>query len=395
MFKHRRRPVSDRDLVQVLPRVRRVARSLAADDAEDVVQETLLRLLASRDRLDSEGLQRYAEVTARNVALSERREQLRERQLREQSAHHLPVATAEQDPFEVAVRGLEYAAVVSALHEFPPAHRELLLANVLDGQSPAVLASTYGGSPQSVSSRLQRTRARLRVLVLLRTCGTELPTRRCLLVLQALSAADRRRQRELGAARHVLACAACAELAPALIERDRRLLGLAPWALAGLSVRRLLPSRSTVARTAHKTVATGVTAVALVALAGDRPPPAPAPPHTTVTATGLGTVHFASGQAALDPAARRTIEVTAARLQTMPGVRVQVTGYSDSTADAATNAVLSQRRADSVAALLRELVGAALPVATASAGEGGAVASNESAGGRAANRRAVIEVVSR
>ncbi|HEY0127257.1 MAG TPA: anti-sigma regulatory factor, partial [Blastococcus sp.] len=63
--------------------------------------------------------------------------------------------------------------------------------------------------------------ARLRVEYLLAMTGQEPPTDRCRPVLLALSSGDRRRQREVDAARHLLECDFCAQTSGPLVDRAR------------------------------------------------------------------------------------------------------------------------------------------------------------------------------
>jgi anti-sigma regulatory factor (Ser/Thr protein kinase) len=73
-----------------------------------------------------------------------------------------------------------------------------------------------------VAAQLNRTRARLRVEYLLALEHSEPPSDRCRPVLFAISSGDRRRQREVGAARHLLECQLCARLSPPLTERGQQ-----------------------------------------------------------------------------------------------------------------------------------------------------------------------------
>jgi anti-sigma regulatory factor (Ser/Thr protein kinase) len=72
-----------------------------------------------------------------------------------------------------------------------------------------------------VAAQLNRTRARLRVEYLLVSERVEPPTERCRPVLLAISSGDRRRQREVDAARHLLECDLCARLSGPLVGRGR------------------------------------------------------------------------------------------------------------------------------------------------------------------------------
>ena len=79
-----------------------------------------------------------------------------------------------------------------------------------------------GSTAGAVAAQLNRTRARLRVEYLLALEQTEPPTDRCRPVLLALSGGDRRRQREVDAARHLLDCDLCARLSEPLTGRGQQ-----------------------------------------------------------------------------------------------------------------------------------------------------------------------------
>ena len=76
----------------------------------------------------------------------------------------------------------------------------------MSGQDTRSLATELNSSAGAVAAQLNRTRARLRVEYLLALYDAEPPTDRCRAVLYALSGGDRRRQREVDAARHLLEC---------------------------------------------------------------------------------------------------------------------------------------------------------------------------------------------
>ena len=101
---------------------------------------------------------------------------------------------------------------------------------------------------------------------------------------------------------------------------------------------------------------------------------------------------FGSGQSRLTTSAAASVRALAAYLQAAPTGGVLVQGHTDSQGGAEANLALSQRRAEAV----REaLVGAGLPPARVEAQGSGhtrPVASNDSAQGRARNRRVEIIV---
>ena len=94
--------------------------------------------------------------------------------------------------------------VGAALARLSPAEREVLLAHEVDGTGTAELAASRNTSPGAIAAQLNRTRAKLRVEYLLADGAVTVPTDQCRPVLFALSAGDRRRQRELDTAGHLL-----------------------------------------------------------------------------------------------------------------------------------------------------------------------------------------------
>lgn len=101
---------------------------------------------------------------------------------------------------------------------------------------------------------------------------------------------------------------------------------------------------------------------------------------------------FATDSATLRGDLRSDLGAIAANLQRYPDSLVVVTGHTDSTGSSAYNQTLSERRADSVASVL---VSSGVPVrrvVARGAGQTQPVASNDSAVGRAQNRRVVITI---
>ncbi len=102
---------------------------------------------------------------------------------------------------------------------------------------------------------------------------------------------------------------------------------------------------------------------------------------------------FATDSAALQPALTSDIKTVAASLLKYPSSRIEVIGHTDNTGSAAYNQDLSQRRAVSVANVLRE---SGVPNGRLTAygrGEDQPIASNATVEGRAKNRR--VEIIIR
>lgn len=102
---------------------------------------------------------------------------------------------------------------------------------------------------------------------------------------------------------------------------------------------------------------------------------------------------FATDSANLRPDLRSDLRSIATNLQRYPDSAIIVTGHTDSTGSMAYNQNLSERRADSVAAVLIESGVSSRRVVARGAGQTQPVASNDTAAGRAQNRR--VEIVIR
>ncbi|GAC1332407.1 MAG: hypothetical protein NVSMB13_21070 [Mycobacteriales bacterium] len=280
--------VGERSAIRaVVDPLRRVVASRVADPGlvEDVVQETLTRLLDRGKRLDDESVLPYAIVTARNIVASHARAE----QVWRRNAPRLIDLTAAADPEQEALRREEERALAVALRALAPDDRRTLVDHEVHGADTAVLASHSESTPGAVAARLARTRAALRVDYLVALRRTTPPTAQCRPVLLALSAGDRRRQRALDAGGHLLACTTCAELSEPLLARRRALAGVfwLPLAALGRGIRHSHPAQVGVAVTTVAVVAAVAAAAPAERPAPAAPPPvvaapAPAPPYLTV-----------------------------------------------------------------------------------------------------------------
>jgi serine/threonine-protein kinase RsbT len=208
---------TDDEIVELVPVVRRVvaARMRNPHVVEDLVQETLARVVASRDRVQGSNLAPYAVATARNLVATyaERNDRAREK------AHLLVDVDVSDHPGDGLLRQEDRSAVQTGLARLSPSERDLLVAHEIHGESTASLAASRDTTPGAVAAHLARIRARLRVEYLLIHEGLEPPTAQCRPVLQALSAGDRRRARELDVDGHLLACVSCSRLSSILSDR--------------------------------------------------------------------------------------------------------------------------------------------------------------------------------
>ncbi len=215
-----REPDGRPDVAALMPMVRRII-SARVDDraaAEDLVQETLVRVLAAAGRVEPTMLEPYAIVTARNLVASLWKEQDRHRRNQHRVVDLRPPAA----PDEGLLEREEREAVAQALAHLSEQERHMLLAHEVSGQDTQSLAVELESTAGAVSAQLNRTRARLRVEYLLALERANPVTDRCRPVLRALSSGDRRRQREVDADRHLLECDLCARLSQPLVARGRQ-----------------------------------------------------------------------------------------------------------------------------------------------------------------------------
>ncbi len=213
-------------LEELAPIVRRVitARVRDPDIVDDLVQETLTRLVEAWPRLNQDAVTAYAVVTARNLVASLARRGATE----VRHAHRLLDLRDPVEPEQEAIRQEDRDAVVAALEKLTNRERGAVVAHELAGKDTAALAEEMGSSPGGVAVQLARARAKLRVDYLMALQRKSPPTSRCRSVLIALSAGDRRRQAALDVSSHLLDCEHCAALSEALIHRRRGLAALLP-----------------------------------------------------------------------------------------------------------------------------------------------------------------------
>jgi RNA polymerase sigma factor (sigma-70 family) len=207
------------EVIELSPLVRRIIAARVRDRhvVDDLVQETLTRIIEARRRLEPRTLAPYAVVTARNLAASLAASEIRSRR----HAHRLVDLREPELPEGELLRREESRAISTALAKLPAAERETLVAHVVEGEDTHSLAASRRSTPGAIATQLGRTRAKLRVEYLLALEQTEPPTARCRPVLLALSAGDQRRQRDLDAGQHLLTCAWCAALSEPLLDRRK------------------------------------------------------------------------------------------------------------------------------------------------------------------------------
>lgn len=142
------------DLAALGPRLRRRARALGlqACDAEDMAQETLLRLMQRMARAPVDAPEHYAMIILHNLARSRWRAQVETIELEEDFACTLPAGDG-----RLALETLRRA--IAAL----PPDQACIMQMVLQGElSPRSIAARLDLPVGTVMSRLARARASLR-----------------------------------------------------------------------------------------------------------------------------------------------------------------------------------------------------------------------------------------
>jgi OOP family OmpA-OmpF porin len=106
-------------------------------------------------------------------------------------------------------------------------------------------------------------------------------------------------------------------------------------------------------------------------------------------------VHFASGSSDISEADQEALKKLAQNAVNLTGYIIQVKGFADSSGNAAMNQNLSMERAQNVIAFLLQNCNVPVRhiVAPGAMGEAAPVASNETAAGRAENRRVEVKVL--
>ncbi|CAN5625292.1 hypothetical protein BH24ACT26_BH24ACT26_21070 [soil metagenome] len=307
----------DGSLAEVTAVIRRVvgARVRDPDTVDDLVQESLTRLIEARPRLEDDALVPYGIVTARNLVSSLARKEDRRRR----HAHRLIDLRDPDRPEEKTLEREERQAVGAALRRLPERDRAAVVAHELEGTDTATLARALDSTPGGVAVRLARARSKLRVEYLLAMRRDEPPTARCKPVLLALSSGDRRRQHSLGVGQHLMECGHCASMSEPLMLRRRGLEALVPVAALGEVLRWLArQARSGQVQAAAATAAVGTAAVIVSGALGDEPHPVRREPPPLVSTRAGNPVEPLAIGAGLQRHAGARVEARGAPVQAVP-----------------------------------------------------------------------------
>jgi RNA polymerase sigma factor (sigma-70 family) len=237
---------------------------------DELVQETLTRVLAARPRLADDALVPYAIVTARNLAVTEHR------RTRHGAFYDLGELSTDPGADEETLHIDEARALQVALSQLSDADRQLIVERDLEDRSIPELAARAGLTEGALRARLSRLRGQLRVAYVLAYRRLDrLPTQDCRPTLEALASGDEQKIRRARADQHAEGCRTCTELEPIVRHRKRWLA-----AIVGLfSVRRLLTGirRHPITTSAAAAATAATTAVVVAASVPAPKPPVQAP----------------------------------------------------------------------------------------------------------------------
>lgn len=163
--RRRREELFDRHVVPEIPVLLRVARSLTAQpaDAEDLVQDTLVRAYRAIDRFDGAHPRAWLLTILRRAEINQHRRQrpdlVREP---EEQLDRLGAGQARVSPEETVLDGEFDAAIEDAFLALPEGLRMTVRLVDMDGLTYAEAARALGVPEGTVMSRLHRGRTRIR-----------------------------------------------------------------------------------------------------------------------------------------------------------------------------------------------------------------------------------------
>ncbi len=149
-----------RELIALLPRLRRFARTLtrSVPEADELVQETCLRALARADQWDrGQPLDRWLFRIARNLWISE----IRKRNVRTGAGVVDAEETSELVTAETGEASLEAAELGRVVAELPSELSSVLLAVSVEGYSYGEAAELFDVPVGTIMSRVHRARKAL------------------------------------------------------------------------------------------------------------------------------------------------------------------------------------------------------------------------------------------
>ena len=133
-------------------------------DAEDITQETYLRLWRSIREVKIESPKAYILRTARNLALDLIRKS--SRQATDEPDLDIEDISSDSRPDVSYLQKIEAEQIRRSIEELPPSAREIIILRDIEGLSYSEIASTLSIAEGTLKSKLFRARERLRQIIL-------------------------------------------------------------------------------------------------------------------------------------------------------------------------------------------------------------------------------------
>ena len=129
------------------------------DDAEDAVQETMLKLWSRRDELDScRNPEAFAVTVTHNVCM----DTWRTRHGNAQSAEQLQLADSADTPYARLEARDRIELVERIINSLPPLQRTIMRMKDMEEYETEEIAQITGCSPEGIRSNLSRARKKVR-----------------------------------------------------------------------------------------------------------------------------------------------------------------------------------------------------------------------------------------
>lgn len=146
----------EQDLLEILPRLRRFARSLTKNDWEDLVQDTLIRAMRNQHQFTpGTNLAAWVCFIAKNCFLSQKRRAWRSVELDEEATARIPIHIAPDKKIELEL-------VLELISTLPKDMQTALYEVALCGGSYEEAAINLGIAEGTVKSKVSRARKTLK-----------------------------------------------------------------------------------------------------------------------------------------------------------------------------------------------------------------------------------------
>lgn len=150
----------------IVAMVRRISAEADADLADDVAQDTLLRLWTMRERLESyRSVESLAMVIARHRAIDLLRHPLKSLVTMDESFEQADTSLSAEETLIVMEERSEIDEIIASL---PSAQQAILKMKHIEGLEVNEIASITGSSPGAIRVSLSRTRHHIKELFLQR-----------------------------------------------------------------------------------------------------------------------------------------------------------------------------------------------------------------------------------